>query len=375
MNDKVKGLVLGLSLGVMLTGSIAYASGTQIEVYFKNIKYMFDGHGKSPTAEQGESFIYNGTTYVPLRFVSEALGKEVQYDGDTETIWVGKKVDLNAIVATYQGGEVTSGALETYLTFQRLLNPENAKYDKDEGYRTYNLKRLIGQQILLSRASEESKKAIAETVDAQVIELNEFLRSTGQDLSKNSLTAADVRSYVELIIGSHSALESQATEERVKGLYDQQVSSNNESLLKASVRHILISNTDAKGNSRSKEVIDQKVKEVQDKLNSGEDFATLAKQYSEDPGSKDNGGLYADAAVSNWVDGFKQAVISLDLNKNSEPIETEFGYHFVRVESRSTISYEEAKEQFKQQLLTDLNKKFNETELPSLIKSISLPKS
>lgn len=47
----------------------AYASrGSQIEVYFQKMKYMFDGMEKKPATEQG--FIYNGTMYVPLRFVS-----------------------------------------------------------------------------------------------------------------------------------------------------------------------------------------------------------------------------------------------------------------------------------------------------------------
>lgn len=378
MNDKVKGLVLGLSLGVMLTGSIAYASGSQIEVYFKNIKYMFDGYVKTPTSEQGESFIYNGTTYVPLRFVSEALGKEVQYDGDTDTIWVGKKIDMNAVVATYDGGEVNLGSFEAYLNFQRLLDPDNAKYDKDEGYKTYMLKQLIGQQILIARAGEEFRKSIAVTVDSQVVELNKYLASSGQDLNTvltaNQLTPSLVRSYVETIIGAQMWLNAQATDEKIKALYDQLVSSNSENLLKATVRHIMISSNDEKGSPRTKEVIDQKVKEVQDKLKSGEDFATVAKQYSEDPGSKESGGLYADAEVSKWVEGFKKAVVSLEINKISEPVETEFGYHIIRVESRSTQSFEAMKDQLKQQLLSDLSKQFNEKELPGLIKSITLPK-
>jgi hypothetical protein len=70
--------------------TVAYAADSvKIDVYFKNLKYMFDGVEKQPAGTKG--FIYDGTTYVPLRFVGEALGKEVTWQGETETIWVGQK--------------------------------------------------------------------------------------------------------------------------------------------------------------------------------------------------------------------------------------------------------------------------------------------
>jgi foldase protein PrsA len=380
MNDKVKGLVLGLSLGVMLTGSIAYASGTQIEVYFKNIKYMFDGNEKNPTAEQGESFIYNGTTYVPLRFVSEALGKEVAWDGDTDTIWLGKKVDLSTIVATYEGGQVTRGEFEKYLRISLLLDPKNAQYDNDDNYKTFMLKQMVGQKILFARLSDDLKKTVNTTVDEQLIGLNEYLKdSSGQDpktvLSKNNLSDADIQYYAEIVIGSQKWTDTSISEDKIQAAYDQKVSSKSEDLITASVRHILIGVNDDKGNPRTKEELAKKVKEVQDKLSSGGDFAALAKQYSEDAGSKDNGGLYADAAVGKWVDAFKKAALTLDLNKISEPVETELGFHIMRVEARSTLPYERVKGEIKAQLSSDGVKQFNENELPSLIQKIEIPKS
>jgi foldase protein PrsA len=379
MNDKVKGLVLGLSLGIMLTGTVAYASGTQIEVYFKSIKYMFDGQEKNPTAEQGEGFIYNGTTYVPLRFVSEALGKDVAWDGDTDTVWVGKKVDLSTIVATYQGGQVNRGLFEKYLRISHLLNPKNAQYDNDDDYKTYMIKQLIGQQILSGRLTDDLKAAVNKTVDEQLIGLNDYLKkSSGLEvktvLSNNNLTEADVRYYAEIVIGAEKWMEASITEDKIKAAYDQEVNSKSEKLMTASVRHILIGVNDPKGNPRSKEEINKIVKEVQDKLNQGGSFTDLAKQYSEDPGSKDNGGFYADAAVGNWVEPFKKAVLALDLNKISEPVETEFGVHFIRVEGRGTLPYDKAKEEIKAQLKNESTTQFNEKELPSLVQKIELPK-
>ncbi|WP_181592869.1 NPCBM/NEW2 domain-containing protein [Paenibacillus sp. YN15] len=91
MKERLKGFIMGASICSLLFGSIAYAAEeTQIQVFFKKLTYIFDGVEIESANEPG--FIYNGTTYVPIRFVSEALGKKVEWDGDNDTIWIGKKV-------------------------------------------------------------------------------------------------------------------------------------------------------------------------------------------------------------------------------------------------------------------------------------------
>jgi foldase protein PrsA len=67
-------------------------------------------------------------------------------------------------------------------------------------------------------------------------------------------------------------------------------------------------------------------------------------------------------------------VVSQELNKISDPVETEFGYHFIRVESRSTLSLDFVKAELEQTLLTDRSKQFYEKDLAGLIQNIALPK-
>ncbi|WP_028548600.1 peptidylprolyl isomerase [Paenibacillus sp. UNC451MF] len=376
MNDKLKGLVLGLSLGVMLTGSVAYASGTQIEVYFQNIKYMFDGIVKTPTEEQGQGFIYNGTTYVPLRFVSEALGKEVQWDNDTQTAWIGKKVDMAGVVATYEGGQVTRGDYEKFAAILRMTNQEYAAKDNDNAFKQYVINQIIAFRIINSKLSNDLRASTVESAEGQITEAQAFLKAHAAEMSKQGITETDIRDYVQGVVATQMWLESTADEASIKADYDQKVSSNDENVITASVRHILIMKEDDKGQARSKDAIDQKVKEVQDKLKNGEDFAALAKQYSEDPGSNKNGGLYTNEPVVKWTDAFKKATISLELNKVSDPVETEYGYHIIRVESRSFIPYEdeELKETLKNNLINSNYNQFMTKELPALIEKVDLPK-
>jgi cyclophilin family peptidyl-prolyl cis-trans isomerase len=89
MKWNVKSLLVGIAIGVTLSGTVVSAGGSTIEVYFKNLRMMFDGVEQSP--EDKPVFIYEGTTYVPLRFIGESMGKLVQYDANIETIWVGGK--------------------------------------------------------------------------------------------------------------------------------------------------------------------------------------------------------------------------------------------------------------------------------------------
>ncbi|NEU29166.1 hypothetical protein GN156_00010 [bacterium LRH843] len=79
----------GFLLGAFLfSGITAYAASSQITVNFAPLKYFFDGVQKvTPSGQNG--FIYQGTTYVPLRFMGESLGKEVTWDGKTSSIYIG----------------------------------------------------------------------------------------------------------------------------------------------------------------------------------------------------------------------------------------------------------------------------------------------
>lgn len=73
------------------------------------------------------------------------------------------------------------------------------------------------------------------------------------------------------------------------------------------------------------------IDEIHTRLKNGEDFAKLANEYSEDPGSKELGGQYEHVTVGMMVPEFDKVTFELGLNEISEPFLTEFGYHIVTV--------------------------------------------
>lgn len=84
---KIKSFILGLIIGVTIAGTIgAFAYTDYIEAVYNNIKIVVDGKEIHPNSEP---FISNGTTYLPVRAVAEALGKPVNWDGPNYTVYIG----------------------------------------------------------------------------------------------------------------------------------------------------------------------------------------------------------------------------------------------------------------------------------------------
>jgi foldase protein PrsA len=372
MKDKMKGLILGLTIGTMLSGTAAWAAGTQIEVTYRNLKYMFDGIEQAPS--EGKGFIYEGTTYVPARFISESLGKKVEWDETNDTIWIGE--NPNHIVASYQGGSVTQKQFNTYMAISQHLNPAYASYENNADFRVFVLKQLLKDMILSSRASEanqaEAKVKAAQQITQMKTQKGEQFTS---DLQALKLTEADLNLYITRWFTANNYLLSSITEDQIKAKFQANLAQDSDVYTTASVRHILIGLNDEQGKPmRTKEEALQKAKEVLNKLNDGGDFTVLAKEYSDDPGSQDQGGLYADADVSQWVPEFKKAAVELPIGTLSDPVETRFGYHILKVESRTVKTLDQVKNTLQNELATLAMQTFIDKELPALITKIDLDK-
>ncbi|MEM8598815.1 MAG: peptidylprolyl isomerase [Bacteroidota bacterium] len=88
----------------------------------------------------------------------------------------------------------------------------------------------------------------------------------------------------------------------------------------------------------------QTITELQGRIAGGEDFATLARQYSEDPGSAENGGDLGFFGTGRMVPAFEQAAFALASPGDvSDIVETRFGYHLIQlIEVKPPPSYDEA---------------------------------
>jgi len=100
-----------------------------------------------------------------------------------------------------------------------------------------------------------------------------------------------------------------------------------------SSRHILIKPSPILSEERAKAMLDKFVQQIR----SGDaDFAALARQYSEDPGSGAKGGELGWADPSVYVPAFAQTLNALDIGEISEPFRSSHGWHIVQLEERRT---------------------------------------
>ncbi|AGC67511.1 PpiC-type peptidyl-prolyl cis-trans isomerase [Thermoclostridium stercorarium subsp. stercorarium DSM 8532] len=152
-----------------------------------------------------------------------------------------------------------------------------------------------------------------------------------KDIYKNMVKA---QKYYEKIMDGM-----EVNEDELKAYYEE----NKDSFDYNTVRHILIKcDEDAE-----ESVVEEKRKTAQsilDRINSGEDFAELAKKYSEDDGTKENGGLYEiKKNDTSTVEEFKEWAFSHKVG-DTGIVKTKFGFHVMKLE-KVTDTFEELKDE------------------------------
>lgn len=130
------------------------------------------------------------------------------------------------------------------------------------------------------------------------------------------------------------------------------------------VRHILIKPSEIRSEAETK-ILAQR---LYDRIQAGEDFAELAKSFSEDPGSALNGGDLNWVDPNNLVPEFREVMANAPQGQVSKPFQTQYGWHVLEVLGRrATDSTAQAREQ---QAMTVLrNRKYDE-ELQTWLRQI-----
>ncbi|WP_281883888.1 peptidylprolyl isomerase [Paenibacillus sp. YYML68] len=288
--------------------------------------------------------------------------------------------DASEVLVAYKGGKVTRAEFDKFVGINMVFYPQYEQFKTDAAFQQDIMNQLIVFRIMGARANDTVKAEADKRATEQMEQIKMYLgmQEGGMDkvLKDANVTEQDLHEFVKGSMMAMIQAESEVTEDKVKAAYDNNLKQDADMYTVATVRHVLVGTTDAATGqaSRTKEEALARAKEVQQKLTGGGDFDALAKEYSDDPGSKDSGGKYENAEVSQWVPEFKKAAIELPIGKISDPVETSFGYHVMKVESRSTKSYDEVKEGLRSEAAQNVIYDFLEKELPGLIESNKLPK-
>ena len=162
-----------------------------------------------------------------------------------------------------------------------------------------------------------------------------------EEFKENIRTDLVIQNYLNVLLER----EITVTDEEISAVYEQDKT--------ASVRHILFL-TEGKTESEKAEIL-KRAEAILVRARSGEDFAGLAKEFTEDPGSKDNGGLYENFGRGNMVKSFEDAAFSVPVGEISDAVETQYGFHIIKVLSREkeTRPFEEVRSEIEEKIKQD----------------------
>lgn len=142
-----------------------------------------------------------------------------------------------------------------------------------------------------------------------------------QGLDENPAYRKELKGYRDQLLKNYLT-DVEVTETLVKEAYDRIVTEVN-------ARHILVKKApDASPEDTLKAYT--KITEARARILAGEDFTKIAKEYSEDPSAKSNGGDLGWFKAFKMVYPFESAAYTTDIGKVSEPFKTRFGYHIVQ---------------------------------------------
>lgn len=238
----------------------------------------------------------------------------------------------------------------TLKEFQKVSGPVIEQYsaiftgeDKEEKIEQLKkdiLNQMIEEKILIQEAEKKEIKITKIDIDDGMREIRERFESEEEfdkELERQNLTQKELKTKIKesllvkkLIEQEVEAKVGSPSDEEIKGYY-QKHKKDFERPDQIRVRHILIrvgKDVDFKEKSRAL----NSIRDIQRQLKEGADFAELAKQYSEDPGSKDNGGDVGFFAKGMMVKEFEDAAFKLKKGEISDIVETNFGYHIIKFE-------------------------------------------
>jgi peptidyl-prolyl cis-trans isomerase C len=148
------------------------------------------------------------------------------------------------------------------------------------------------------------------------------------------------------------------SDEEIRAYFDENAQ-RYETPEKFTARHILVglkSSPRMGGQGLTEDEAQARLAKIQEELAAGKKFEDLAREYSDDPGSKNTGGLLKDATYGVFVKEFEEAVRAQEIGKVGAPVKTVFGYHLILVESRTprqAAVFEQVRERVKQQLILE----------------------
>ena len=248
-----------------------------------------------------------------------------------------------------QGAGFTPSRYRTTLSQEIILNQQLAVYNAS-GFSTPDqiskIAALIHQKRSL-RFFVVPTAMFADSVTVSDQDIQDYYQQNQKRFQQEEQVSIE---YIELDKNKLSE-EVAVADEQVKAAYQDEVAAYKAQTERRASHILWPATSEAELAAARKEAVAVKVR-----LDAGEDFAKLAKQFSKDTDSAQKGGDVGFTTGSSFVEGFEKALQNLTVNQVSEPVQTEFGIHLVKLTELQDTKIESF-EARKAALLRDLKQK------------------
>ncbi len=243
---------------------------------------------------------------------------------------VGCSNGKSTMIASVNGEEITEAELNETLTAQ---------------YGVETLTTLISNKIIELEAKKNDLSVTDKEIEA---EYEDYASMYGGEeallemISSYNMELDDVKKDIETYLLTLEVMEDYIgiTDDEIKTYFEENKATYGEAA-QVEASHILVEDKET-------------AQEVIDKLNAGEDFAALAAEYSTDTSNNEDGGYLGYFGTGEMAEAFETAAFALDINTISEPVETEYGFHVIKVTDKNEEKeavYDDVKDTAYQDLL------------------------
>jgi len=269
---------------------------------------------------------------------------------------------LPAVVARVNGADIKREELLARADgmrkqMQRMGGPPPPQ--SEEFYRAM-LDQLIGSKLLVAEGKKKGYAPSPDEINARLAQIKGNFPDEAtfkKQLAAQGMTEQQMANdltqtlCIQKLVATEVAPAVKVNEQAAREFYQQNLD-HMKRPPQVRVRHLLVA-VPPKATPEQKQAARTKADGLLARIKKGEDFATLARDNSDDPGSKGDGGLLPWMSSGETVPAFERAAFALKNGQTSEVVETPFGFHILRVEDRraaTTVPFEEARPQIEQVL-------------------------
>ena len=253
------------------------------------------------------------------------------------------------MMVAFSGDETVASVGDAEIT-------KDALYDKmvaSAGAAT--LEAMISNEVVNQEAENADVKVTQEELDAEMAVYEESYGGTEaleEALTTSGMSVADLEEEMEIYLKIEKIIgpDIEITDEQISAYFDENKDSF-EQPSQVDASHILVATQ-------------EEADEVKGKLDEGGDFAELAAEYSTDAANAESGGALGAFGAGEMAAEFEEAAFSMEVDEISNPVETDYGFHIIKVTGKTDATeanLEDNKEQIKETLFDEaLNTKYAE---------------